>query len=268
MNATSHPGAAEFRDDWRRGAEKVVVHYHIFKNAGTSVDAMLSRVFPSWRDWHAGVTTWPGPDDLAAELARRPVEAISCHTLSPPAPMGWDVFPIVLLRHPLDRALSVYLHERRCAPNTLSCHVARARDFGAYVRWCLDYPSAGGIVICNYQTLHLAAAAWRGHVYNARAGDAERDEALRRLSTLPAPGVVDRFDRFTERLAAELARWRDQPIDLPRSAWENRSGERTDALEARLRDLEGQLEKTLLQRFNDANTHDYALYERAQTLSP
>jgi hypothetical protein len=255
------------RDVWRRGVRKVVVHYHIFKNAGTSVDAALAASLPTWRDWTEGPAAYLRPDDLAAYLADRPsAEALSCHTLRPPAPAGFDVFPIILLRHPLDRAYSAYLHERRCAPNTLSCQIARATDFAGYVRWCLDHQSDGGIVICNYQTIHLGDPVWRDHLYTARAGDAELARALDLLESLPTPGVVDRFEAFMMRLQRDLNAWRGGSVELPPPTWENRSEDRNGSLGERLYALAAMLGPTLHGRFEVANKCDTALYRRAEYL--
>ena len=251
---------------WCNGDRKLVVHHHIFKNAGTSIDFLLERAFPSWENWTAGATAYLGPSDLAAHLADREVAALSSHTLRPGAPAGYDVFPIILIRHPLDRAYSVYLHERRCAPNVLSCHVARVTDFKGYVEWCIDHPSAGGIVIANYQTAHLSTPPWRGHVYNAVLGEPDLIRATTLLDSLPVAGTVDRFRSFVARLRPALATWLGRPVAMPPMAWENWGGEPRIPLGARVAGLARELGPDLQARFEAANGYDARLYDHAVAL--
>lgn len=251
---------------WQRGDRKLVVHYHLFKNAGTSVDFLLERAFLSWEDWTEGATAYLSPNHLAAHVGDRDVEAISSHTLRPAAPIGYDVFPIIIVRHPLDRAYSVFQHERRCPPNVLSCHVARATDFRGYVEWCLNHPTAGGVVILDYQTGHLGEPRWRGHVYNVRPGDIELQRAKMLLDTLPIPAVVEGFDSFVARFRPALENWLGKPVEMPATAWENRSGLPTRKLEDRVAHLEDLLGQDLAARFYEANACDYRLYQHALRL--
>ncbi len=77
---------------------KVLVHYHLFKNAGTSVDAILRRNFGArWIN-----TEFPPPGQANHQEAIRrlildnpTLAAVSSHTLMPPAPEidGVEIFP-------------------------------------------------------------------------------------------------------------------------------------------------------------------------------
>jgi hypothetical protein len=232
-----------------------------------SVDHLLAQAFSSWEDWTAGATAYLGPDDLAQHIAGRQLEAISCHTLRPGAPAHCDVFPIALVRHPLDRAYSAYLHERRCPPNTLSCHVARATEFRGFVEWCLDRPAAGGLVIVNYQTVHLGDPRWRGHIYNAAASGIDLTRAKAVLDSLPVVGVVDRFDSFVSRLKPAMEGWLQRPLNIEGTPWENASGEPRVNLDQRLADLKERLGSQLYRRFEEANSYDLGLYDYASSLS-
>ena len=109
----------------RTPARTVVLHYHLFKNAGTSVDALLKRQFP--RGW---VTReFPSePEANARQLAAWLAEddeavAFSTHTglLPPPVVPGLKVVPVIFVRHPLDRIASAYSFE----------HTQNAPGFGA-----------------------------------------------------------------------------------------------------------------------------------------
>src|SRR5688572_13631090 len=97
----------------------VVVHYHTFKNAGTSLDRLLELNYG--RRW--GTLEGPvarrrlEPEALRAHLEAHPeIEALSSHTaLMNPAVADADLqlFPLVLLRNPLDRIRSAYNFERK-----------------------------------------------------------------------------------------------------------------------------------------------------------
>ena len=91
----------------------VVVHYHIFKNAGSTVEQILEREFAgAFARLHG-----PTPDatidgeDLAAFLQDHPsVRAVTSHHLRYPAPEIRNVvlFDCCFVRHPLDRLDSLY----------------------------------------------------------------------------------------------------------------------------------------------------------------
>src|SRR5437763_15551616 len=95
----------------------VLVQFHIFKNAGMSVDQSLQQYFGA--DWIAFDPPAPdigvGNNDLVATLEAQPnVAAVSSHQLR--FPLGGSehirLHTILLLRHPIDRVRSIYDYER------------------------------------------------------------------------------------------------------------------------------------------------------------
>src|ERR1700742_4745392 len=96
----------------------VIVHYHIFKNGGTTIESVLQREFAD------GFVSLHGPsadsvldaNDLTRFLDEHPdIRAVSSHHLRYPKPenRGWVVFDCCFLRHPLTRLASVYSWFRR-----------------------------------------------------------------------------------------------------------------------------------------------------------
>src|SRR5271169_61641 len=96
----------------------VLVHHHLFKNGGTTIESILEREF---RERFA---TLHGPErdsvldgrHLAAFLRQHPeVAAVSSHHLRYPPPVRGHtvVFDCFFLRHPLARIHSLYSHFRR-----------------------------------------------------------------------------------------------------------------------------------------------------------
>ena len=102
-------------------ARFVLLHYHIFKNAGSTIEYGMRRCFGK------RFATLHGPDpnsilrgeDVAAFLtSHQEIAAISSHHVKYPKPVapGAIVFDVCVLRDPLERLRSVYQHFRRAEP--------------------------------------------------------------------------------------------------------------------------------------------------------
>src|SRR5208282_4106023 len=95
--------------------QPLLVHYHIYKNAGTSVDKNLSDSFgENWKICEGSSENFRFSNgDIEAFAKANPgVCAISSHR-APPSPSLRRSFPILFLRHPIERARSVYYFARR-----------------------------------------------------------------------------------------------------------------------------------------------------------
>src|SRR2546426_10013402 len=95
-----------------------IVHYHFFKNGGSTIEGILDREFGG------GFVTLHGPlgnspldsQDLADFLAsRKEISAISSHHLRYPKPAirRMVIFDWCFLRDPLDRLQSLYQYFRQ-----------------------------------------------------------------------------------------------------------------------------------------------------------
>lgn len=243
---------------------RVLVHYHIFKNAGSSVDVALQHSFGSrWAPFegrHAHDTQ--SSDQLGAFLESHPeVRAVSSHLARPPLPFP-GCRPIVFLRHPLLRARSVFEFTR--ADATQHGHeVARGGDFAGYVRWALDVGRQdGGVVIRDYQVVHLSQASLRGHIQEAHATNPDLDEVKQLLEAWGIFGIVEGYARSARRFERSYA------LDTPNLAfsdiWVNRttSSEAADVV-ARTKTIAEELGDDLYRRLVEANRLDLALYDWA-----
>ncbi len=117
----------------------VICHYHIYKNSGTTFDGMLSANFNERHICFDG----PFPffaipqRELGKIIQRHPsVVAFSSHQISLPVPASIDfnVLPVVFIRHPLLRALSIYKFKREERDGTRTSVNAQAMEFDA---WCM-----------------------------------------------------------------------------------------------------------------------------------
>ncbi len=133
-----------------------------------------------------------GVDYLSAFLKQNPqIQAISSHHLCDTSPIeDLHVIPIYLLRHPIERVLSVYNFERKQKANTPGAIAAKKYGFKDYVRWRME-PSVNG-TIRDYQTLYLAGQHTIGN-----DSDIDREvfeQALNNLAKTQCVGIVEMFD--------------------------------------------------------------------------
>lgn len=246
----------------------VIIHYHIFKNAGSSIDRLLQNNFGTgWSTFEGKTpTSLLTVRDIEDYLGAHPeLQAISSHLGRPPLPSNVESFPMIFLRHPLDRAASVYSHERRAPSNVESAEIAKLRDLAGYVKWCLD-PSEGrmkgGVVIRNYQVVHLSKASFRRqHIYQAEALKTDLDDVLGFLDRLPFFGIVEEFEASLQLLKRKLPPlWSDFQVA---NLQENISPGREATLQARLEKIERELGPDVLRPFLLENQLDMELYETA-----
>jgi hypothetical protein len=243
----------------------IIVHYHIFKNAGCSVDRILEMSFGDrWTTFEgATATSLLRPHDLSLFVKDRPeVLAISSHLLRPPAPADLDVLPVVLVRHPLDRAFSVYSQLRRNNGVLVSETVARESGFSDFVLWCLNHKPLGGVVIADYQVIHLSRASFRSeHIYNAVAVEDDLRDVIDYLAGVACFGTVDCLETTMARLR-RVAEGINLHLSTAEVA-ENRTIGRPDDLVERLSIAQRQLGPALYDRYMQENELDWRLYEWA-----
>ncbi|WP_158218053.1 sulfotransferase family 2 domain-containing protein [Marinibacterium profundimaris] len=175
----------------------VVLHYHLFKNAGTSLDQILRRNFgPRW------VTReFPMSEDNSAELAEwirsEPgAVAFSTHTAMGPVPRieGVNIVSVMLLRDPVARIRSAYRFERKQDADTWGAELAKQHDLEGYVRARLE--RVNDRQCRNFQTHRLASMV---------PGDApELDRARAGLRQLSVVGLVEAFEDAVSDLAGAI----------------------------------------------------------------
>jgi hypothetical protein len=243
----------------------VLIHYHIFKNAGMSVDAALESSFgPRWAVFEGQhAHDIQAADRLRAFLLARPdVEAVSSHLARPPLP--WEsCLPIVFLRHPILRAQSVYEFTRRDASQPFHAE-ARDNELAGYVRWALD-GGRGGVVIRDYQVVHLSDASFRApDILDARATIGDLAEACDLLTRWGLVGIVESY--------AESARLYQSAYAgrLPQLRfavnWRNRTIAHEAPPEERVESIRAQLGQALFDELLGNNALDLKLYEHGQRL--
>lgn len=244
-------------------SRSVVLHGHIFKNAGTTLDWSLNRLlgdsFVDHRDDEAMMSG--GADYLAEYIDKHPnVSALSSHHTVFPLPEIPDVelLPLYLLRHPLERISSVYRFERWQQSDSRGAKAAKKLSFVEYVAWRLrdDVPPT----IRNYQCLNISGAGGvRGSVNNDRQFFLV---AAERLQNLPLLGIVDRYDESMVIFESVLRSRGWVQVDLA-YVRQNASTEPVgESLEERIELVKTQLSENL-SSVMDRNQFDMTLYRQA-----
>lgn len=238
----------------------LIVHYHLFKNAGTSVEAVLESNFGSrWKSYDTDDPAGSVAPSTVVEMARSDPEmiAFSSHQLRPPLPVidGAVVIPVVFLRHPLDRMQSVYDFDRRRGPVTPAGVVAAEHELPGYVDVMLERNAHH---VRNFHVRTLTDL--RDPTTGKRIATDEEDfgRAVRFIESLPAVGIVERYEESWLGLAAIVRMV--HPGFFVRPAHSNADPTRPESLEARLDRMRSRLGDERFERLQEANRLDLALY--------
>jgi len=245
----------------------IIIHYHIYKNAGTTIDGILEKNFGTQCGYIEGANPWDTLEsDLILKYARDnpQLKSISSHQARLPIPVSQDIsfHPILFLRHPIDRIGSVYYFERNQPVDSpsLGAKIARERGIVEYVKWRLE--KGNGSVIRNFQTIYLAGR--QRDMRSAVATDQELQLAIERISLSPYFGVVEYFNESIAGIGKYLSQYFGS-MEMSYSI-ENRSSERKKNIQERLNDMEAILGRSLFTRLCNENDKDMILYEKSLEL--
>lgn len=258
-----------FRETSPCSGRIVILHYHLFKNAGSSVDHILKMNFQGnrWRneEFKGPTTNIPlvlggrsNSQSVQDWLAEHPeVVALSSHTAAMPLPelQNTRVFPIVMVRNPVVRLQSSYLFERKqfdSGRQTITTKLAGRTDFAGYLHGLLEMKNQS--MARNYAAVRLAGAV---------PGSPEqlRQRAFKALKLLPFVGVVERFDRSMMVLERCLRPHFPKFQVLP--AWQNATAEVSTSLSERLDQIRNEIGNDFYREILSANRIEIDLHKAA-----
>jgi len=237
-------------------SRKIILHYHLFKNAGTSVDHSLKANFRG--HWHAQegkASGWHSAEVTDYLLAHTEIKVLSSHTAMMPVPVidGVNIYPVIFIRHPIDRVRSIYDFERKQTDVTEGSKMAKITDLCGFVEWRLQ--RKGDRSIRNFQTHRFAAAIAESQTASKLSEEAR---ALLAIDALPFVGIVEQYDRSLARLQDWLLPVFEGIELQPTKA--NVTQRSDQSLDERLAALRAELGPTLYKALIDANQSDLNLY--------
>ncbi|HEX5432418.1 MAG TPA: hypothetical protein VFW83_10660 [Bryobacteraceae bacterium] len=170
----------------------VLLHYHFFKNAGTTIEEILAHSFGNFaRIDGPGREGDIPPGELLEFLNRHPsLVALSSHHFHYPVPeaAGFHFFDICFLRDPLDRLRSIYDYFcQKPDPGDPMSDLANLYGLGEFAERALErFPQ----YVNDPQVSLLANGGWSGPPRRA-----DLDQAIETMRNISFLGVVDRFNR-------------------------------------------------------------------------
>lgn len=177
----------------------IIVHYHIFKNAGSSIDQLLISNFgDKWLSYDTNDTGGViSPDRLSRLIESNPDhQAFSSHQIVPPIPdVDGCIYPIVFIRDPIDRIRSAYLFEWQ---KQIGLDVPKG-SFREYIE--SKFVNKRRNAIEDFQTIRLSNRNTDKISKIDLYSDEELyEKALEFILSLRFVGIVDRFDESCELL--------------------------------------------------------------------
>jgi len=169
----------------------VILHYHIFKNAGSTVESLLDRSFGERfaRFDPALSEGLVSSGELVRFVEEHPLlKAVSSHQTRYPVPAlpGILFFDICFLRDPIDRIRSTYDYFReRPVPGDPRSDLANQTGLGGFIEALIEHDP---LYVKNVQVNMLACA---GDSDEPEARDLDR--ALERMRQTSFLGVLDCF---------------------------------------------------------------------------
>jgi hypothetical protein len=191
----------------------VICHYHIYKNSGTTFDAILARNFGERHVCFDGPFPYfsIGQQELGKVIQRhRAAVAFSSHQISLPVPgsIDFNVLPVVFLRHPILRIRSIYEFKRAEDDGTPTSRNATEMDFGEWCRHALSHAQEL-TQVSNAQT-RLLSRHGDGSTHGRRTREGmvyDLYQARRALNNVELLARTERFARDVSRFPALLARY-------------------------------------------------------------
>ncbi len=242
----------------------ILIHHHIFKNAGTSFNHALKRYFKdNFFEYDLPNSHLVTNQHLIKFILDHPQAlAISSHHACLPIPEAIDYQTIssILIRQPLARIQSMYKFEHKQQANTQGAIKAKELEFKDYVLWRLKKTPN---MFCNYQT-HYCSRSKQSDI-NKRPTEDNLEIAIKNLKNCTIVGTVEQYDKFLK-IANNKMRQFYPDITL-NYTFLNKTTPTEKTLESTKEYLAVELGQDLLAELEAKNYLDYQLYKVAENIS-
>ena len=236
--------------------QSILLHFHIFKNAGSTIEWLLEKNFPKKNLSIDGES--PGEiiqmEQINDILEKKTlIKTISSHQIRYPIPKNtrFNFISILFLRHPIDRAFSIYYFKKNEIDNSIGSIKARSMSLPEFIKWNMDFKEY--MPMKNFQVLFLSNKT-------TKEGVSEKDLeiAINRMKSSSIIGVVDRMDESLV-IAESFLKQEFPKINLA-YVKQNVSQERKGTMIERLKHSEDSLGADLKNRLIEYNKLDMKLY--------
>ena len=184
----------------------ILIHHHIFKNAGTSFCYALQKYFQDqFLEYDLPNSRIVTREDLRNFIKEHPEAlAISGHhiCLNTPQPGHHNTISSILLRQPLARIKSIYKFEQKQQADTSGAIQAKKLNFKDYVLWRLDKTPT---MLGNYQT-HYCSREKQVDIRKIPTNK-ELKIAITKLNKCAIVGTVERYEDFLKLALESLCKF-------------------------------------------------------------
>ena len=237
----------------------IILHYHLFKNAGTSLDAALKENFDE------GTGEWV-TKEFSGNLEKNRAEVkqwiidnpqakcFSSHTAVFPIPEidGIKIIPVIFVRHPIDRIVSAYTFEHNQGSKNFWPTLARNTTLAGYIETRLAFSA------------DRQCRNFHSHRLSTMFSEKKIEEAIKTemaIKALPFVGLVEKYSESLERLEKLLALEGFGSIKL-KPVEKNVSRGAKKSLEEKLMDIKEQLGNELYAELTQANSVDLTCWKQ------
>lgn len=250
----------------------VLIHYHIYKNSGTSFEQVLDASFGAAHERFDG----PYPfftinqDQLIQIIQRRSnVIAFSSHQVLLPQPTDIDcrIIAATFLRHPILRLGSIYRFKRGADDGTLTAQLATTHDFAGWIEASFQNRTELTLV-SNPQTRYFAGVYGRQAEVQVEPGRLTYDQATarRNLVNVELLGRTEHFESDLVRFTRIASRFGLRLV-TPEVTHYNSTEVTSDPASERAECLLSSLPDSLRDKLLAANAQDFELYAEAGRLA-
>ncbi len=239
----------------------VIIHVHMFKNAGSTLDWSLRRNFgDAFIDHREDDKMRQGAKYLGPFLQERKPKALSSHHITLPLPeiKGMTLLPVFILRHPIDRLGSVYAFEKKQKADTKGAIKAKKLSFAEFIRWYMKDTSPA--TVRDFQTRWCSGKTGTAKPLQQK----DYQEALKTLENSPMVGIVESYDEsmlvFEDVLTSCFP-----GIDLSYKK-QNVGKRQAETLAERISGIKAALGEDLVKIVMEKNHFDFKLYETAKSI--
>ncbi len=237
----------------------IILHSHIFKNAGTTFDYTLKNNFKEdFIDHRDDVDMIDGKQKYLIQYLKKnkSIKALSSHSIhfTAKSNANFNFHQVYFIRHPIERIKSVYNFEKKQGSHTsLGAKMANELNFIDYIEWRMgeDVPAT----IRNCHTLFLS-----GEGPQANNVDNKFKAAHATLKQLVLIGVVDRYDESMVVFEEYLTQYFSN-IDLSYIRQNITNKDNKKNVEEKVKEVMDTFNPNLKEIILKKNSYDMKLYE-------